>query len=76
MLEPEAYVTSCEQLTVELKDISSVDEAATWAHWVIETTWPQHPEGVEQAFQERLPERYDGGYRCTVVSRSPTARTS
>jgi hypothetical protein len=46
-----------EQLTAELKDISSADEAANWAHRVIAAKnrlTASDAEHVERAFQERL----------------------
>jgi hypothetical protein len=57
MLEPEASATLREQLTVELKDISSAEEAANWAHRVIgakNTLTAADAERVEQNFQVRL----------------------
>jgi hypothetical protein len=56
-LEPEASATLCEQLTAELKDISSADEAANWAHRVMAAKnclTVSDAEHVERAFQERL----------------------
>jgi hypothetical protein len=46
-----------EQLTAELKGISSAEEAANWAHRVMgskNSLTAVDAEGVEQAFQERL----------------------
>src|SRR5262249_11410577 len=56
-LEPEASGALREQLTAELKDISSADEAANWAHRVMgakNRLTVGDAEQVEQAFQERL----------------------
>jgi hypothetical protein len=56
-LEPKASVALREQLTAELKDISSADEAANWAHRVIAAKnrlTASDAEHVERAFQERL----------------------
>jgi hypothetical protein len=56
-LEPEASAALREQLTVELKDISSADEAANWAHRVMgakNRLTVGDAEHVERAFQERL----------------------
>jgi len=56
-LEPAASAALREQLTAELKDISSADEAANWVHRVmgaknrLTVTDAEH---VERAFQERL----------------------
>src|SRR5262249_25167520 len=57
MLEPEASAALREQLTTELKVISSTDEAANWAHRVMAAKnrlTVSDAEHVEQAFQERL----------------------
>jgi hypothetical protein len=56
-LEPEASAVLRERLTTELKDISSADEAANWAHRVMgaKNRLPlSDAEHVERAFQERL----------------------
>ena len=56
-LEPEASAALREQLTTELKDISSADEAANWAHRVMAAKnrlTLGDAEHVERAFQERL----------------------
>jgi hypothetical protein len=56
-LEPEASATLREQLTAELKEISSADEAANWAHRVMGSKnclTVGDAEHVERAFQERL----------------------
>jgi ERF superfamily len=56
-LEPEASATLREQLTAELKDIISADEAANWAHRVMgakNCLTVGDAEHVERAFQERL----------------------
>jgi ERF superfamily len=56
-LEPEASAALREQLTVELKDISSADEAANWAHRVMgakNRLTVSDADHVERAFQERL----------------------
>jgi hypothetical protein len=57
MLEPEASAALRRRLTSELGDISSADQAATWAHRVIgakNTLTAPDAECVEQAFQARL----------------------
>ena len=56
-LEPKASVALREQLTAELKDISSADEAANWADRVMAAKnrlMLSDAEHVERAFQERL----------------------
>jgi ERF superfamily len=56
-LEPEASAALRKQLTAELKDISSADEAANWAHRVMgakNCLTVGDAEHVERAFQERL----------------------
>jgi ERF superfamily len=56
-LEPEASAALREQLTAELKDISSAEEAATWAHRVMSaknSLAGADAERVEQAFQSKL----------------------
>jgi hypothetical protein len=56
-LEPEASAAQRKQLTAELKDISSADEAANWAHRVMgakNRLTASDAEHVERAFQERL----------------------
>jgi hypothetical protein len=56
-LEPEASAALREQLTAELKDISSADEAADWAHRVMgakNCLTVSDAEHVERAFQKRL----------------------
>jgi hypothetical protein len=56
-LEPEASAALREQLTAELKDISSADEAANWAQRVMgakNRSTVGDAEHVERAFQERL----------------------
>jgi len=56
-LEPGASATLREQLTAELKDISSADEAANWAHRVMgakNRLTVGDAEHVERAFQDRL----------------------
>jgi hypothetical protein len=56
-LEPEASAALREQLTAEIKDISSADEAANWARLVIPAKnrlTAGDAEHVERAFQERL----------------------
>src|SRR3974390_1108227 len=57
MLEPETSAALREQLTAELANISSAEEAANWAHRVIgakNSLVAVDAEHVEQAFQERL----------------------
>jgi hypothetical protein len=57
MLEPEASAALREQLTTELKNISSAEEATNWAHRVIgakNTLTATDAGHVEQTFQERL----------------------
>ena len=56
-LEPGRSAALREQLTAELKDISSADEAANWAHRVMVTKnrlTAGDAEHVERAFQQRL----------------------
>jgi hypothetical protein len=56
-LDPEASAALREQLTAELKDIGSADEAVTWAHHVMgakNRLTVSDAEHVERAFQERL----------------------
>jgi hypothetical protein len=56
-LEPEASAVLREQLTAELKDISSTEQAAIWARRVIavkNSLTAADAECVEQAFQARL----------------------
>jgi hypothetical protein len=55
--EPEQSAALREQLTAELQDIKSADEAATWAYRVIgpkNTLTAGDAEYVERVFQERL----------------------
>jgi hypothetical protein len=57
MLKPEASAALRERLTGELEDISSAEQAATWAHRVIgakNSLTTADAERVEQAFQSRL----------------------
>jgi ERF superfamily len=57
MLEPETSAALREQLTAELANISSAEEAANWAHRVIgakNSLVAVDAEHVEQAFQKRL----------------------
>jgi hypothetical protein len=57
MLEPAASAALREQLTTELENISSAEEAANWAHRVIvakNSLAAVDAEHVELAFQERL----------------------
>jgi hypothetical protein len=57
MLLPEQSATLREQLITELKDVSSADEAANWAHRIMatkNTLRADDAERVERAFQERL----------------------
>jgi hypothetical protein len=57
MLEPETSAALREQLTAELANISSAEEAANWAHRVIgakNSLAAVDAEHVEQAFQKRL----------------------
>jgi hypothetical protein len=56
-LEPEASAALREQLTTELKDISSTEQAAIWAHRVMgakNSLTAVDAERVEQAFQSKL----------------------
>ena len=56
-LDPRTSAALCEQLTAELKNISSAEEAATWAHRVMatkNTLTAVDAECVEQAFYARL----------------------
>jgi hypothetical protein len=56
-LEPEASAALREQLTTELKDITSTEEAAIWAHRVMgakNSLTAGDAERVEQAFQSKL----------------------
>jgi len=57
ILDPGTSAALCEQLTAELKNISSAEEAATWAHRVMatkNTLTAVDAECVEQAFYARL----------------------
>jgi hypothetical protein len=57
MLEPETSAALREQLTAELANVSSAEEAANWAHRVIgakNSLAAVDAEHVEQAFQKRL----------------------
>ena len=57
MLEPETSAALREQLTTELANINSAEEAANWAHRVMgakNSLAAVDTEHVEQAFQERL----------------------
>jgi hypothetical protein len=57
MLKPEASAALRDRLTAELKDISSAEEAAIWAHRVLgdkNSLTAAHAERVEQAFLARL----------------------
>jgi hypothetical protein len=56
-LEPEASAVLRDQLTAELKDLNSAEEAANWAHRAIavkNTLTAADAEGVEQAFHAQL----------------------
>jgi hypothetical protein len=56
-LEPQASATLRDQLTAELKDLNSAEDAANWAQRVLaakNTLTTPDGEGVEQAFQARL----------------------
>ena len=56
-LEPIASAALCQRLTAELKDISSAEQAADWAHRVMaakNSLTIADAEQVERAFQERL----------------------
>jgi hypothetical protein len=56
-LEPQASAVLCEQLTAELKDINSTEQAAIWAHRVMSaknSLTAADAERVEQAFKARL----------------------
>ena len=57
MLEPEASAVLRDQLMAELKDLKSTEEAANWAHRVLNaknSLTAADAERVEQAFQARL----------------------
>jgi hypothetical protein len=57
MLKPEGSAALRDRLTAELKDISSAEEAANWAHRVLgdkNSLIAADAECVEQAFRERL----------------------
>ena len=67
-LEPQASASLRDQLTAELKDLNSAEDAANWAHRVLatkNTLTTADAERVEQAFQVRLAsiviEASDGG---------------
>src|SRR5215467_10089912 len=56
-LQPEASATLREQLTAELQDLNSADEAANWAHRKMgakNSLAAADAERLEQAFQKRL----------------------
>ena len=56
-LEPQASASLRDQLTTELKDLNSAEDAANWAHRVLatkNTLTTADAERVEQAFQARL----------------------
>jgi hypothetical protein len=56
-LDPGTSAALCEQLTAELKNITSAEEAANWAHRVMaakNTLTAVDAESVEQAFYARL----------------------
>jgi hypothetical protein len=56
-LEPQASAALRDQLTAELKDLNSAEDAANWAHRVLgtkNTLTTADAERVEQAFQARL----------------------
>ena len=56
-LDPGTSAALCEQLTAELNNISSAEEAVTWAHRVMatkNTLTKGDAEHVEKAFEERL----------------------
>jgi hypothetical protein len=56
-LEPQASGSLRDQLTAELKDLSSAEDAANWAQRVLavkNTLTTADAEHIEQAFQERL----------------------
>ena len=56
-LEPQASASLRDQLTAELKDLNSAEDAANWAHRVLatkNTLTTADAERVEQAFQARL----------------------
>src|SRR5215469_18792396 len=56
-LEPEASTALRDQLIADIKDISSAEEAASWAHRVMgakNSLAVADAEQVERAFQERL----------------------
>jgi hypothetical protein len=57
ILDPEASAALRDQLTAELRDIYSAEDAANWAHRVLgakNTLTGADAEHVERAFQERL----------------------
>ena len=57
VIEPEASVALRDQLTGEIKDLNSAEEAANWAHRVLSaknSLIAADAERVEQAFQARL----------------------
>src|SRR5207248_6225201 len=57
ILAPEASAALRDQLTAELIDVNSADDAANWAHRVIgtkNTLTTADAEHVEQAFKEKL----------------------
>jgi hypothetical protein len=57
ILEPEASAALRDQLTAELTDVNSADNATNWAHRVIgakNTLTTADAERVEQAFKEKL----------------------
>jgi hypothetical protein len=56
-LEPEVSAALCDQLTAELKQVNSAEEAANWAHRVMgdkNSLTAADSERVERAFGERL----------------------
>ncbi len=90
MLEPEASAALRDQLTAELKDISSAEEAANWAHRVLgaknslTSADAEHVErGFPRATAERLPTRLQhpryrtpNGHRVDRVAKSDAERSA
>jgi ERF superfamily len=75
-LEPNSSVALREQLTTELKGISSADEAANWAHRIMgakNRLRAADAEQVEQAFQIRLTS-IAGGPESELQAHRPSRR--
>jgi hypothetical protein len=78
VLEPEASTILREQLTAELQDLNSAEEAANWAHRIMgakNSLAAADAQKVEQAFQKQLASITDEGTAATLQkSKLPSRR--